>query len=47
MIRLWGMQFFDFWRVGILPWVVVSHPMPLCIGYFLHGFVDVSSHRGL
>jgi len=25
--------------------LLFSHPVPLSIGYFFYGFVDVSSHR--
>jgi len=46
-IRLRACGFIDFRRLGILPWVVVltSYAARHIIGYFVHGFVDVFSHR--
>ena len=38
--------FLDFRRLGVFLYrLLFSHPMPLGIGYFLSGFVDVFSHR--
>jgi len=37
--------FLDFRRLGIFPQLLFSHPMPLGIGSFFYGFVDVFSHR--
>ena len=39
-------DFLDFRWLGYFPsWALFSHPVPLGIGYFLYGFVDVFSHR--